>query len=122
MNNWFEVIENEIKKKKIMATEYFDLLGIETWTWILFATSINYIIQSGVKHHNPYLKPLHILFFIEDGDFISEIPHSDSAKIILYDGLGLYLIHMLFILSKYDNIYMYLCVILFFIKCIITRL
>jgi hypothetical protein len=30
MNNWFEVIENEIKKKKIMATEYFDLLGIET--------------------------------------------------------------------------------------------
>ena len=107
----------------MMATEYFDLLGIETWTCILFATSINCIIQSGVKHHNPYLKPLHILFFIEDGHFISEIPHSGSAKIILYVGLGLYLLQMLCILSKYDNIYMYyLCVILFFIKCIITRL
>jgi hypothetical protein len=57
----------------MMATEYFDLLGIETWTCILFATSINYIIQSGVKHHNPYPKPLHILFFIEDGDLKSYI-------------------------------------------------
>ena len=114
MNNWFEVIENEIKKKKIMATEYFDLLGIETWTCILFATSINYIIQSGVKHH--------ILFFIEDGDLISEIPHRGLAKVFMNVGLGLYLLHILCILSKYDNIYMYLCVILFFIKCIITRL
>ena len=105
-----------------MATKYFDLLGIETWTCILFATSINYIIQSGVKHHNPYPKPLHILFFIEDADFILEIPHSDFAKYLLYAGLGLYLFHMLCILSKYDNIYMYLCVILFFIKCIITKL
>jgi hypothetical protein len=97
-----------------MATEYFDLLGIETWTCILFATSINYIIQSGVKHH--------ILFFIEDGDLISEIPHRGLAKVFMNVGLGLYLLHILCILSKYDNIYMYLCVILFFIKCIITRL